>query len=257
MKPTKQQLAMTLLEKGVKSLLDEAKVPMHVHLKVTKALHEAMKQHKADLAAYDERFAAHENKLVELHGKVGKAVEKVLTTDWTGPKGDQGEEGKSIRGDKGDTVLGPTVEEVTMRLLPLVIANMPTPASGLPGKDAETPSTDKLVEDVIRELQKGDKLHISHVRGGAAFIKDGIKYRFEELMHGGGSTSSGAFTVLTISGTVDDSNVSFTSTSEPTLLNINGGFYQKTGGSITWSYAAGVITLSSPAGAGGSIYAIK
>ena len=69
----------------------------------------------------------------------------------------------------------------------------------------------------------------------------------------GGIGSSG---IITITGTVDDSNNSFTSASEPTVLVINGGTYKKTGGSITWTYSAGTITLSSPVGVGGTIYGL-
>lgn len=61
-------------------------------------------------------------------------------------------------------------------------------------------------------------------------------------------------TVITLTGTIDDSNVTFTAGSEPTQLVINGGIYKTTGGAITWSYVAGTITLSSPVGTGGSIY---
>lgn len=61
---------------------------------------------------------------------------------------------------------------------------------------------------------------------------------------------------ITIAGTPDDSNVTFTATSQPTYLVINGATYSSTGGAITWSYVAGTITLSSPVGAGGSIFGL-
>lgn len=68
--------------------------------------------------------------------------------------------------------------------------------------------------------------------------------------------SMSGFSVITVSGTIDDSNVTFTAASQPTLLFINGAAYQTTGGSITWSYLAGTITLSSPVGVGGSIFGV-
>lgn len=70
---------------------------------------------------------------------------------------------------------------------------------------------------------------------------------------GGGG---GGLTLLVISGVIDDSNVTFTATSEPQALDINGSIYQKTGGNITWTYTSGTITLSSPVGSGGSIFGI-
>lgn len=71
------------------------------------------------------------------------------------------------------------------------------------------------------------------------------------------SATSSGIVIITVSGVIDDSNTVFTSASQPTLLNINGAFYQKTGGAITWSYSAGTITLSSPVGTGGSIYGVS
>lgn len=67
----------------------------------------------------------------------------------------------------------------------------------------------------------------------------------------------GFITIVAVSGTINDSNVTFTSATEPTVLVINGLVYQKTGGSITWSYLAGTITLSSPIGTGGSIFGLS
>jgi hypothetical protein len=61
---------------------------------------------------------------------------------------------------------------------------------------------------------------------------------------------------ITITGTINDSNMAFTAPEEPTLLVINGGVYQQTGGAITWSYSLGNITISSPVGDGGSIFGL-
>ncbi len=63
--------------------------------------------------------------------------------------------------------------------------------------------------------------------------------------------------ILTITGTINDSNVTFTATEDPTVLVINGALYQKTGGAYTWSYSLGTITLSLPVGTGGQIYGLR
>lgn len=70
------------------------------------------------------------------------------------------------------------------------------------------------------------------------------------------SGSGGGLSVLTVTGTVDDSNLSFTVASQPTLVIINGASYRTTSDSITWTYLAGTLTLSQAVGAGGSIYAL-
>lgn len=164
-------------------------------------------------------------------------------------------------------------------------------APGEPGKDGKTP-TDKqltaLIKPLIPKVERGEdgksvsvqdlieaikslegrdaadfgkavgaKIDISQVRNASSFMKDGIKYKIEELMHGGAAaTTPGSFTILTATGTIDDSNVTFTFTSEPSLVNVNGAFYKQTGGAITWTYGGGTVTLSSPVGTGGSIYGI-
>ena len=61
--------------------------------------------------------------------------------------------------------------------------------------------------------------------------------------------------VLTATGIIDDSNTSFTFTSAPTFLIINGAMYQKTGGAITWSGTT-TVTLSIPVGINGSIFGL-
>lgn len=75
------------------------------------------------------------------------------------------------------------------------------------------------------------------------------------LADGGG----GALTFLTATGTVDDSNKTFTFLSLPGVIVINGTSYQQTGGAITWTWNAGILTatLSSAVGAGGSIFGMS
>ena len=64
----------------------------------------------------------------------------------------------------------------------------------------------------------------------------------------------GGLTKIVVNGTRNDSNVTFTSATEPTYLVINGMWYESTGGAITWSWSAGTITLSSAVGTGGAIW---
>lgn len=68
--------------------------------------------------------------------------------------------------------------------------------------------------------------------------------------------ASASTSVLTATGTINDSNVTFTFTSEPAILIINGASYQQTGGAITWTYSGGTVTLSSAVGSGGSIFGL-
>lgn len=65
---------------------------------------------------------------------------------------------------------------------------------------------------------------------------------------GGGST----LTAETPTGTVNDSNVTFTVANTPVFISVNGAVYTAGTGTFT-SYAAGTITLSSAVGTGGFI----
>lgn len=67
-------------------------------------------------------------------------------------------------------------------------------------------------------------------------------------------TAAGSLTVLSATGTINDTNLLFDFASEPKLIFINGIAYRSTGGAITWSYAAPTATLSQPVGTGGDIF---
>lgn len=71
------------------------------------------------------------------------------------------------------------------------------------------------------------------------------------LVDSGGSAGS-TLTVETPTGTVDDSNVTFTVAHTPLFIVVNGGIYVA-GTGIYTSYVAGTITLASPVGTGGFI----
>ncbi len=68
-----------------------------------------------------------------------------------------------------------------------------------------------------------------------------------------GATSSGSsLSKETPSGTVNDTNLTFTVTHQPFYINVNGLIYEA-GDGIYASYSGGTITLSSPVGTGGFI----
>ncbi len=115
----------------------------------------------------------------------------------------------------------------------------------------------KQIVKAMHSLPEVDKLEVSKgIRNANSFIYNGTKYGTHELLHGGGNTTSSSFSIIAVAGTINDSNTSFTASSEPVLLNINGAFYQESGGAITWTYVAGTITTSVAVGTGGNIYGI-
>lgn len=66
-------------------------------------------------------------------------------------------------------------------------------------------------------------------------------------------SATGGFSVKAATGTIDDSNVTFTFASQPTLVVVNGAVYQH-GSGVT--IATTTATLDNPVGTGGSIFAI-
>lgn len=63
--------------------------------------------------------------------------------------------------------------------------------------------------------------------------------------------------LLTATGTVDDSNTSFTFSEEPLMININGALYPKETGVYSWVWSADTATLAVPIGTGSFIVGVK
>lgn len=60
-------------------------------------------------------------------------------------------------------------------------------------------------------------------------------------------------TILAASGTIDDSNTTFTFAQKPTLVVVNGVSYREDKG---WTYTSGNVVLDSAVGTGGDIYGL-
>lgn len=148
----------------------------------------------------------------------------------------------------GEDGSAPSKKELLALIKPLI----PVAIEGTAGKDAVI-DQDSLVDTIIEKIRKDKALDVSDIRNFQSFVYGGTKYKVSELMHGG-SSSSGATTLVaeTPTGTVDDSNVTFTVTHEPLYIVVNGAQYAVGTGTYS-SYAAGTITLSSAVGTGGFI----
>lgn len=94
--------------------------------------------------------------------------------------------------------------------------------------------------------------------GAITWTFDGTTITLSNPVGLGGSIFAIGFVLSseTVVGTINDTNVIFTTPIQPQLLIINGLSYLPTGGSYTWTYSNGTITLSNPVGSGGSISAI-
>jgi hypothetical protein len=126
-------------------------------------------------------------------------------------------------------------------------------------KELKTGKNRLEAKDILN-LPQGKKINTNDLRwhgSGVPSLTAGNNITLTLTADGGYSIASsggGGLTEIVISGTIDDTNVTFTSLSEPSYLVINGVWYKSTGGSTTWTYVAGTITLSSAVGTGGTIW---
>lgn len=144
--------------------------------------------------------------------------------------------------------------------------------TSLENEEIEIPTIDEIEKDLpklglsvrdslelIQEEKEKLKIEaIGYLRKELDELKDLIKSKSTSTGSvGGNRVTSIANLIIPVSGTINDSNVTFTSYKEPNYLIINGAAYQKTGGAITWSWVSGTITLSNAVGTNGSIWGIK
>lgn len=164
-----------------------------------------------------------------------------------GPKGDTGP-----MGPKGESIVGP-------RGFPGEMG--PMGEQGPPGKGLDgSPDTAEQIRDKLELLEGDERLDIKAIKGIAEMEERIFKaIRDKQVVVGGITTSTstgGGFEIITVSGTIDNSNVTFSAATEPTALSINGPIYQQTGGAYTWTYVGTTITLNQPVGEGGTIFGI-
>lgn len=128
-------------------------------------------------------------------------------------------------------------------------------------------------EEIKKEIKKDTQVRVIGGRAGIQLYVDGGKKglaQYLNLIAGSGvtlsynrsngrndvtinSSGAGGFTVLPATGTVDDSNTTFTFASAPTLVVVNGTAYRH-GKGVTISGTTA--TLDYPAGVGGDVYGL-
>lgn len=232
----------------------------------------------------EQRKKEHADKMKQLDETIA-AINKTQR----GPRGDKGEtpvvgvhfkqprDGKDGRngkdGERGQNGKSPIAAEVDYKKLARMVSRrMP--------KSEDAKQKIPTAKEIIVELKKlpaGERLSLDDLDNTEAKIRKFWERYPKGMLHGGGdsvaagsgvtittnaagqkviSAAGAGLSIIAVSGTIDDSNMNFTATKEPTLLNINGSFYTQVGGNITWTYSGGNITLSSPVGTNGSIFGI-
>ncbi len=183
-----------------------------------------------------------------------------------GVQGPQGEKGESIigprgmpgtRGERGPSGLTPIkgqhyftpkeIQDIQQEIISALRTEIQPHVETIIEKGV-VPEVDaefvKKIVQVMHTLPENDKLEVSKgIRNAQSFIFNKKSYKIEELMHGGGSSSSTSSTPLTPTGTVDGVNVTFGVVSQPTSVISDGITYFE---GVGYSYAALVITLDVP-----------
>lgn len=240
--PDKRTILLDVMQKGVEKLLDEAKVPQREHLRVLQVLGEKVAEHKRDLQAHRDYMSRHEGILRGHERQLqewDKASKQLLSITHL-----KGEKGDSIKGDPGKDAEPIDVDFIVRQVHSLIHL----PKNGEDGKDAKI-DENKLIERLISKLQKDKSLDISHIRNAQSFVKDGIRYKVEELMRGAGGTSGSSFSVQVPTGAVNGTNTAFTFVTAPSIIVLdNGNPMNKVSsdGTVNWTGTTSIVLNQAP-----------
>lgn len=215
-----KNLKQKIIEKAVQSLLDESKVPYLVHMEVVKQLQTALADNKALISAW--------NKVIESHeiakGDKGETpsdehlLELIIPNIPPVKNGDDYVLTEQDKKDIGRSIKVPVVKQVVERIE--VIHEKPVITEKLIEKKVDE---DKLFDNFLKILKKKRLLDVSYIKGLEGFSKDGINYRFEELMHGGGGTSAGSITYsIDLSAQCNGVNKVFTVPANTNFVQLSG-----------------------------------
>lgn len=146
--------------------------------------------------------------------EIGKVIRNGLKEEVTPKKGTDYKDGRA-----GVDAVLPTKEEFVAMIKPLI----PAVRDGIDGKSAEI-DEDKLVKSLIAIIKKKKLLSSADINGMQGFSKDGIRYKFEELMHGGaGPNATGSITYsVDLSSQCDGVNKVFTVPTNTNFILLTG-----------------------------------
>lgn len=224
--------------------MDEHKVPARQMLQVIQLLHKNQTLHRQDLSKHAEVMSRHEDHMTAHERQISDwdQTSEHLKSLTQGEQGQPGENGRP--GKDGET---PDIEEFVNAVLPRIRI----PKDGNPGKKGEDAKFDegKLLASLIKKIQDEQLLDLSHIKGAQSFIKNGVKYKIEELMHGGGTSATAAAWMPPERpvGAIDGSNTQYTISYIPVSysgdLGVDGQEYWE---GRNWTISGNVITFITP-----------
>lgn len=213
----KIELDKELVRKSAEHVLETTRVPGRHFLKIATALKNTLTRHEADrtswrettarVSAYfkqhNEDRAKHLAEIAELQKRHAEEM-RGLKEGHTKVFEDQGREVARIQKIKEGKPGLPGKDADHEKIVSMLITRnlVPKGDKGDDGDDAEF-DKEKLFEEFMTRIVKGKLIKAEHVQGMSGWVRDGVKYRFEELMHGGGGgvgSRSGVVPTGTIPG---------------------------------------------------------
>jgi hypothetical protein len=133
------------------------------------------------------------------------------------------------------------VADIKQEILATIKSEMPGPVT--PEIEINEEIVKKIIS-IMHTLPETDKLEVSKgIRNAQSFIYGGTKYKMEEMMHGGSSSTGSGVTVQTPTGLVDGINLTYGVTAQPKWVVADGTtFYENAG----YTYAALTIVMVNP-----------
>lgn len=150
------------------------------------------------------------------------------------------------------------VEKASKKVKPLIIKEVD---SFSPEKFIEYLNSGKILLDIkyikgLNEILSSlQTKRTGYIHGGGDTVEAGSGVSITKNAEGKKviSASGSGLSILEATGTIDDSNTTFTFTSEPQMVVVNGAMYRNGSGC---SISGTTVTLDNPVGTGGSIFGL-
>lgn len=189
-----------ILERGIRSILEESSVPQRMHLKMVRGLKTQIEEYKTSLSdlakdvesertnhkSYVDSKSSEIDSLLAQVGEIVSVMENEIDRLTTI---------EHLKGEPGKDAEPVDFNAIISALKPLIPAAVEG-KRGKPGKDA-TLDTEKLVIELVEKIRKEKLLEITDIRNAESFIFNKKKYKTEELMHGSGGSGGSTANILT------------------------------------------------------------
>lgn len=113
-----------------------------------------------------------------------------------------------------------------------------------------------LLQLYVGSVKRGAVQYLNLIAGTNMTITYAASNGRNDVTFSASGGGSGSLSVISATGTINDTNKTFTLATQPTLVVVNGVAYNGTTGSITWTWVTTTLTLSQAVGSGGDLYGL-